>query len=386
MTTDATPAAAVRFVFLLWIGFNLLVSALVVLIPLRMTDLGFGVDSIAIVVGAAGIGGVISAEPIGRLAGRFGAVRMYRYGLVALAGFFITLGTLDNLVVLVLVQGAIGVCVASVRIGSQMVVRNRIADARRGRVHATQGAISRGANFVAPVLAGFAWERLRPEWSFAVPVLAAMALLMAAGTLAVRPTPQTRAGRTATPLSTILRYTGGLILFNASRSGRMLLLPLLGLGLGLSPARIGLLVGLTSATDVLVSPISGVLMDSRGRLFTIVPAFTLMSLGFIILASASGGWMLIIAAAVLGLGNGFSSGLFLTLGTDLAPQGGEGPFLGRFGAFTDIGRLIGPFMVGTLGATLGLGAAALALAVVTLIGLAVIVIFVGETRPTAVAA
>ena len=88
-----------------------------------------------------------------------------------------------------------------------------------------------------------------------------------------------------------------------------------------------------------------------------------------------------VAAVILGLANGLSAGLLLTLGTDLAPAGNEGPFLGRFGAMHDVGRLLGPFIIGLLGERLGLDVASMALAVVTVIGLACILVFVGETRP-----
>ena len=122
-------------------------------------------------------------------------------------------------------------------------------------------------------------------------------------------------------------------------------------------------------------------MDTRGRLATIVPSFTFTAVGFLLLGFAQAGWLVAAAAVVLGLANGLSSGLLLTLGTDLAPAGNEGPFLGRFGAMHDIGRLIGPFVIGLLGELVGLDAAAVALAVVTLVGLGCVLAFVGETHP-----
>jgi MFS family permease len=328
------------------------------------------------------VGGVLSSDPIGRVAARVSAVWLLRLGIVMMAASVIGIGLVRSLVPLILLHGTVGVCTSMLRIGSQLLIRNRVDDDRRGRVHAVQGIIRRVAVLVAPVGVGFAWERFDPEWSFVLATVLTLLVVMLGGSLvAAPPRPIARGDASVTPLLTMLRYGSGPTLFTAARSGRMLVLPLIGLELDLAPSRIGLLVGLTAAADVLTSPASGPLMDGRGRLATIIPSFTLTAAGFLLLGVANGGPLLATAAVVLGLGNGLSSGLLLTLGTDLAPTGNEGPFLGRFGAMHDAGRLIGPFIVGLLGEWLGLNIAAVALAVVTMIGLACLLGFVGETRP-----
>ena len=382
VTQPAESRTAVRYVLTNWLSFTALLGALIVLIPIHLESLGLGVDAIAAVSAAAGIGGVISADIVGGLAVRFGAVRLVRGGIALMAVCVLGIGLADGFVVFVVLHGLVGVATSMIRVGSQMTVRNRIDGERRGRIHAHQGVTTRVGFLVVPVIVGVLWETLTPELTFAVPVAAAVVFAVAAGNLPVAKQPRPHAvAQAAVPVSTMLRYASGPILYVASRSGRNLLLPLVGLDLDLSPSRIGLLVGLSSAADVLTAPVSGPIMDRFGRLFTIVPSFALTSIGFVTLGLASGGWLLAIAAVVLGVGNGLSAGLLLTLGTDLAPEGNEGPFLGRFGAMSDAGRLLGPFIVGFLGEWLGLNTAALALAVVTAIGLGLIVIFIGETRP-----
>jgi hypothetical protein len=47
-------------------------------------------------------------------------------------------------------------------------------------------------------------------------------------------------------------------------------------------------------------------------------------------------------AAVLGVGNGLSSGILLTLGADVAPQDDPAPFLGSWRTLTDAGGAIAP--------------------------------------------
>jgi MFS family permease len=55
---------------------------------------------------------------------------------------------------------------------------------------------------------------------------------------------------------------------------------------------------------------------------------------------------LLLAATLIGLGNGFSSGSMMTLGADLAPTSTRGEFLGIWRLIGDIGSSGGPLVVG----------------------------------------
>ena len=54
------------------------------------------------------------------------------------------------------------------------------------------------------------------------------------------------------------------------------------------------------------------------------------------------------AAAVLGLGNGLSAGLIMTLGADLAPADRRGEFIGVFRMMPELGGVAGPVALGVL--------------------------------------
>jgi len=372
----------VRHVLANWFAFSALLAALGILLPLHMEAEGFGVDSIAAVAGAAGLGGLLSAELVGQLAARLGPVRLIRLAVAIMAASFVCFGLSSTFAILLMMSGLTGVSMAMIRVAAQMLVRNRVDEQRRGRVHAWQGQTTRLTVLIVPVVVGAMWEPLSTELNFALPVLLTIAAVAAGGSLVVVGARQVaRPDSTITSLTTMLGYASGPMLFIAARTGRTLLLPLVGLELGLAPSRIGLLLGLTAAADLLISPMSGPLMDRRGRLATIVPSFSLTALGFVLLAASTGGLMLGLAAVVLGAANGLTAGLILTLGTDLAPHGKEGPFLGRFGAMGDIGRLIAPFLIGLLGRLFGLNAAALSLAVVSVLALGCVLTFIGETKP-----
>lgn len=365
-----------------WVGFTSLLAVLIVLLPLRLEELNYGVDATAAVIGAAGIGGVFSAELVGRAVDRIGPVALLRTALISGAVCVALFGIVTAFVPLLILHAAMGVCAAAMRLCSQVIVRQSVPHDRRGRIHGMQGGVTRVAMLVGPILAGLMWDYLPASVSFGIPAALAGALILAAWstTVAIDEAKPDAAPTATVRWSDLFTVSIGPILFKAARSGRMLLLPLIGIELELSSPLIGLLVGLSTGADLLVSPISGPLMDRRGRLASIIPSFSLMAVGFAVLALASSGWIVAAAAIILGVGNGLSAGLLLTLGSDLAPPGNEGPFLGRFGALGDIGRLVGPLLVGGLGRALGLNAAAATLAVVTVVALGVMVVFVGETR------
>ncbi len=81
----------------------------------------------------------------------------------------------------------------------------------------------------------------------------------------------------------------------------------------------------------------------------------------------------------MGVGNGLSAGTMLTLGSDLAPADAPGQFLAAMAAMQDSGKIIGPLLVGWMADTVGLGASAAALGVAMIVGLAWIVVLIGET-------
>ena len=145
---------------------------------------------------------------------------------------------------------------------------------------------------------------------------------------------------------------------------------------------VGALVAIGTGADLLLFPVSGWLMDRFGRLYAIVPAFSLMAIGLLVLGAWATTLGAIVAGVVMGVGNGMSAGTMLTLGGDLAPPD-SGPFLAALGMMQEFGIMIGPLVVGGLADTAGLNASAIVLAVVLFAGIAWFVVVLGDTgRPS----
>jgi MFS family permease len=130
-------------------------------------------------------------------------------------------------------------------------------------------------------------------------------------------------------------------------------------------------------------------MDRFGRLWAALPAMVLMGAGFIALAfthdlDSSAMWFAMFAA-VLGVGNGLSSGILLTLGADVAPRADPAPFLGSWRTLTDAGGAISPLLVSGITAVSSLSIATGFVGGVALLGALAFVrwvpMFVPRMRP-----
>jgi MFS family permease len=145
------------------------------------------------------------------------------------------------------------------------------------------------------------------------------------------------------------------------RAARQVVLPLWGVSIGLDAQAIALVVGVSGAIDFALFYASGQVMDRFGRLWAALPAMVLMGAGFLALAFThdlpdAAMWFAMFAA-VLGVGNGLSSGILLTLGADVAPPDDPAPFLGSWRTLTDAGGATSPLLVSGIAAVSSLAVA-----------------------------
>jgi MFS family permease len=150
------------------------------------------------------------------------------------------------------------------------------------------------------------------------------------------------------------------------------LLPLYADSLGMSTIGIGVVFGVSLATEFAVLYPAGHLADSRGRRFVLVPA--LLALG---VATAAVGWtgsplVLGVAMALLGVASGFAGVPPGAMLADVMPQGSSGTAVGIFRFAGDLGFLLGPLAAGFGAAHLGFKAAFALASVPTVVALAAV--------------
>jgi MFS family permease len=164
------------------------------------------------------------------------------------------------------------------------------------------------------------------------------------------------------------------------RAGCAIVIPLYAADvLGLDVAAIGLIVSIASAVETSLFPAAGLIMDRLGRKIAIVPCFTIMGSGMLLLTLTHGFASLLAVAATIGIGNGLGSGAMMTLGADLSPPGSRGEFLGMWRLVGDAGTTGAPLVVGAIADLLALPTASIVIAGTGLIASAIFATLVPET-------
>ncbi|WP_344736921.1 MFS transporter [Microbacterium awajiense] len=380
-------------------------GAVIPLIPLLAAQLGADVALAALVASALVVGQLVGNIPAGWLVARFGErVAMTAAGLLALVGvagmaFAPQLGLLAASVFL------IGFCAAAFGLARHSFMTTRVPLSFRARSLSLLGGTFRLGMFVGPFAAAALLAIFGDEhaavWFFGACLVATVLLVMLGPdpekSIAAPVRPRDAAIRpmsedTGEPVSgsiptveragvfrTMWRYRGVLgklglaaASLSAVRSARQVVLPLWGVSIGLDAQTIALVVGISGAIDFALFYASGQVMDRFGRLWAALPAMTLMGAGFLALAfthdlDQASMWFAMFAA-VLGVGNGLSSGILLTLGADTAPTTDPAPYLGSWRTLTDAGGATAPLLVSAIAAVSSLAIATGAMGVIGLLG------------------
>lgn len=371
-------------------------GAVVPLIPILAGRLGAELALAGLIASMVVIGQFCGNLPAGWLVSRVGErPAMLGAAALALAGVA-GLALAPNLAVLAMAAFVIGLCAATYNLGRHAFMTVQVPFAFRARALSLLGGAFRAGMFLGPFAAGLLLTATGREtsaaWIFGVCLVLCL-LLVGFGADPEAKLRQTAAGRARDDrsdgrpdgvLRTMARHRAVLARMglaaaslSAVRSARQVVLPLWGVALGLDSHTIAFVVGISGAVDFVLFYASGQVMDRFGRLWAALPAMLLMGGGFLLLAftlewPAATAWY-VGMSAVIGLGNGLSSGILMTLGADLAPPGDPAAFLGSWHALTDGGGALAPVMFSGIAAvaTIGVGSAAIGvLALVGAVGLA----------------
>ncbi|MCR2824472.1 MFS transporter [Microbacterium sp. zg.Y909] len=387
-------------------------GAVIPLLPIFAAALGADLATAALVASALVVGQLCGNIPAGwavaRLGERWTMTIAGTVSLLGVAGLLVA----PSLPVLAASVFLIGFCAAAFGLARHSFMTTRVPLAFRARALSLLGGTFRLGMFVGPFVAAallaLFGDAHATVWFFGACLVATVLLVL------LGPDPETAvaAGRgdsrvaedTGEPVTGAIpvqervgvfrtmwrhrRVLGRLGLAAASlsamRSARQVVLPLWGVSIGLDAQTIALVVGISGAIDFALFYASGQVMDRFGRLWAALPAMLLMSAGFLALSfthdvDQAAMWFAMFAA-VLGVGNGLSSGILLTLGADTAPKDDPAPYLGSWRTLTDAGGAVAPLIVSAL-AAFSLAVAAGAMGVLGLAGAAAFVRFVPRFVP-----
>ncbi len=411
VTADSPRNVLVRFAPMIYgptLLFALGEGAVIPLIPVIANRLGADVAVAALVAAALVVGQLCGNIPAGWAVARFGErVTMGVAGIVVLGGLT-GIVVAQSLVFFAAAVFLIGFCAASFALARHSFMTTRVPLAFRARALSLLGGTFRLGMFVGPfisaALLGLFGDETASIVFFAVCQVATILLVF------LGPDPEKAVPVGAPPrrdggdsreaedtgeavtgaiptvervgvFRTMWRFRGVLARLglaaaslSAVRSARQVVLPLWGVSLGLDAGTIAVVVGVSGAIDFALFYASGQVMDRFGRLWAALPAMVLMGSGFLALSFthdlASAAMWYALFAAVLGVGNGLSSGILLTLGADIAPPDEPAAFLGSWRTLTDAGGAVAPLIVSALAAVASLSIGVAAMGVIAVLGAA----------------
>ncbi len=366
-------------------------------LPLYARSLGAGIAATGIIVAMFGLGTLVCNVPAGFAISRFGKKRAMILSLAAeitlsvIAAFAVTPS------VLALAVFGLGAVHAVFFIARLSFFRELVPAARRGRALALLGGEYRFGSFIGPIVGGFLAAGLGYGSAFmghalaSAIVLVCVAIWVPADPGQGTPVEPIRLGRALvrsfSRIGLILRenlkvfVTAGssIVILQLVRAGRQVIFPLWGDAVGLDVSQIGLVFGVMFAVETAIVYPAGIIMDRFGRKRAAVPCLLTVSLSLAFLPLTTGFAGMLAVAIASGLGNGMGSGINMTLSTDYAPRRNPGEFIGVWRMVVDSGATAGPVLIGGIADIFTLGTSPVVIAVIGLVGAAIMQFTMKET-------
>jgi MFS family permease len=355
-------------------------GAILPLVALSARALGASIGTAALIVALIGIGQLIADLPAGALAARIGERRALiaacAVDALALLGAFLA----QSLVVLAIAITVTGLAHAVFGLARHAYLTEAIPVPFRARALSTLGGSFRIGLFIGPFIAAALVTRwsIGAAYGFAAIMSIAAAILTAflpditrnrrAPATGDSPRHRSVVSVLAEHRRILLTLGVGILVISAARATRQSIVPLWAESIGIDVATTAVIFGISAGVDILLFYPGGAIMDRFGRVYVAVPTMIVLGLGFMLLPLTTGATSVGLVAALMGLGNGISSGIVLTLGADASPQQDRAQFLGGWRVCSDLGNATGPLVISAVSAFAPLAVAAVTMGVLTWAG------------------
>lgn len=348
-------------------------GAVMPLVALSAIDRGATPGVAAFITGLLGIGQLVADLPAGWVAERLGEKRSIILACLIDVAMLSSVAFTHSLLHLAIATFMTGITGAIFGLARQTYLTVAVPLQYRARALSSLGGVFRIGALVGPLLGAVVVASF--GLSKAYLLAACMSLLAAIVTMTLPDLPGethgTKGSDVGDGMFQILRSSLGILLTQGVgalvimlvRSARQVIIPLWCDAHGLDPAATSLVYSLSMAFDVALFFFGGSLMDRFGRLWVAFPAMIVMGVGLALLPLTHHVGTIIAVACLLGLGNGISSGIVMTLGSDASPAVGRTKFLAGWRLLSDSGNALGPLAVAGVTALASLGVASVAVGV-----------------------
>lgn len=362
-------------------------GAVLPVVALSARDLGASVAVAALIVTLIGLGSWFFNLPASLITLKFGE-RWSIVGAAAAGALALTAAGLSSVIphglwLLAVAMIVVGMSASVFSLARQKYLTEAVPVAFRARALSTLGGVSRIGIFIGPFvgagvmqfagISGAYWVGVAAMAAAAVLSVTIPDLPAVGGSGAAHRGPEpTMRGIARSHAGVFLTVGAGILLLSALRASRQVVIPLWADNLGMDATHASLIYGLSGAIDMLVFYPAGKLMDRKGRQWVAIPSTVIMGTALMLIPLTGSFVGLLLAALLIGFGNGISSGLIMTLGADFSPDRGRGQFLGLWRFIADAGATGGPVLLSGVTAAVSLGAGVWATGV---LGFAAAVVF-----------
>ncbi|MGL4831619.1 MAG: MFS transporter [Propionibacteriaceae bacterium] len=349
----------------------------------------------AFIVGLLSLGGWLGSIPAGILATTIGEKRAIVAACLTDSVLFLVVYAARTLPILAIATFCCGLTSSIFNLARQSFLTEAVPIHVRGRALSTLGGTFRVGFLIGPLVGALVTTHygLPAAYAFA----AVMSLMAALITLAI-PDIEHEADRVqhdpdAAKLGAVIRsgFTSlitigmGAMAIAAIRSSRQTLIPLWCKATHLAPQTTSLIVAASMAFDVLLFFPGGMLMDRIGRFWLSVPSMIAMSTALLVLPLAHTRMTILLVAIALGISNGLTSGILMTLAADASPAVGRAKFLAAFRMLTGTGDAGSPLLISLIVSAFPLAAAAITMGVIGYLGAGWLSLWLPRTRAPKVA-
>lgn len=338
--------------------------------PLLGAEFGASIFFIGLLSTTSALASLIGAPIAGNLTDRWGRRPLVVLGLTVrvFTGFASVLVTSYEQFFVLEFIGSMGLSFWNT--GVNVIIADVTSPENRGRTMALRTASQKLGILCGPAISGILADIFGLRSIFLLnsgTKLIALAIFITY-IAETRPDAATRAAGKATerlPLSTffnrrflVLAMTSFTIYMVAQGGAFESLFPVHARGAaGVTTAQIGWALSLLNLMSFAISFPGGALTDRFGRKAVLLPGLLLLGAGTSLLAGISDYTSVLIALAVMGMGDGLSTGAALVMAMDMAPAAQRGTFLGIWAFIDRTGAVMAPIVMGAIASAFGIPAA-----------------------------
>jgi DHA1 family multidrug resistance protein-like MFS transporter len=338
-------------------------------LPLFALYLGAGPEAIGFIVGISTVTGIFFKLPSGALSDLIGRRRTLLAGLVVFAVMPFTYLLVGSYQLLILIRFLHGFATAIYGPVAMAVVMDA-AGGRKGELLSWFSSVTIIGNLVGAPVGGFILYRLATSsltlFDFQVVYLVSgvaglLSLFLALAALRGQET----VGRSKGLKESLNRFTSGIkevlsdrrVVVTSAMEGLQNMkvgaleafLPIYAVKVaGLNEFQAGLLWGAQVLVTILAKPIMGRTSDRYGRRPLIIGGMGLCALAFGVIPLLQDFYLLLVTAAVFGLGEALVTSSTAALVADICQERHFGTAMGTFGTIFDVGHAVGPIIAGLL--------------------------------------